>query len=119
MPWITGTFVNTNRKEATTKEDTNYHPGYYLIELWGGRGGEYFRASSKNAGYRGAAGYIYGVVNLEYNSKIYFTLGGNGRDGVISGATRGGANGGGYVVPLIQALAVDIQPLQLVPLQLM
>lgn len=95
-PWITGTFVNTNRKEATTKEDTNYHPGYYLIELWGGRGGEYLRASSKNVGYRGAAGYIYGVVNLEYNSKIYFTLGGNGRDGVISGATRGGANGGGY-----------------------
>ena len=96
LPWITGTFVNTNRKEATTKEDTNYHPGYYLIELWGGKGGEYLRASSKNAGYRGAAGYIYGVVNLEYNSKIYFTLGGNGRDGVISGATRGGANGGGY-----------------------
>lgn len=96
LPWITGTFVNTDRKEATTKEDTNYHPGYYLIELWGGRGGEYLRASSKNVGYRGAAGYIYGVVNLEYNSKIYFTLGGNGRDGVISGATRGGANGGGY-----------------------
>ncbi len=96
LPWITGTFVNTNRKEATTKEDTNYHPGYYLIELWGGKGGEYLRASSKNVGYRGAAGYIYGVVNLEYNSKIYFTLGGNGRDGVISGATRGGANGGGY-----------------------
>lgn len=95
LPWITGTFVNTNRKEATTKEDTNYHPGYYLIELWGGKGGEYLRASSKNAGHRGAAGYIYGVANLEYNSKIYFTLGGNSRDGESGGASRGGANGGG------------------------
>lgn len=95
LPWITGTFVNTDRKVATTKEDTNYHPGYYLIELWGGKGGEYLRASSKNVGYRGAAGYIYGVVNLEYNSKIYFTLGGNGRDGELSGTSRGGANGGG------------------------
>ncbi len=96
FPWITGTFINTDRKEATTKEDTNYHPGYYLIELWGGKGGEYLRASSKKVGYRGAAGYIYGVVKLEYNTKIYFTLGGNSRDGEASGTSRGGGNGGGY-----------------------
>lgn len=95
LPWATGTFVNTDRKTATTKEDTIYHPGYYLIEMWGGRGGEYLRASSKSCGYRGEAGYVYGVVNLEYNSKIYFTLGGNGRDGELSGTARGGANGGG------------------------
>ena len=63
--------------------------------MWGGRGGEYLRASSKSCGYRGEAGYVYGVVNLEYNSKIYFTLGGNGRDGELSGTARGGANGGG------------------------
>lgn len=95
-PWATGTFVNTNRKEATTKEDTIYHPGYYLIELWGGRGGQYLRADSKGVGYRGASGYIYGVVKLEYNSKIYFTLGGNARDGESTGTSRGGENGGGY-----------------------
>lgn len=96
MPWATGTFVNTDRKNETTKEDTIYHPGYYLIEMWGGRGGEYLRASSKSCGYRGEAGYVYGVVNLEYNTKIYFTLGGNGREGELSGTSRGGANGGGY-----------------------
>ena len=96
LPWVTGTFVNTDRKVATTKEDTIYHPGYYLIELWGGRGGAYLRADSKSTGYNGDYGYIYGVVNLEYNTKIYFTLGGNGRDGVASGTTRGGENGGGY-----------------------
>lgn len=96
LSWITGTFVNTDRKVATTKEDTVYHPGYYLIEMWGGKGGQYLRVESKNAGYRGEAGYIYAVVNLEYNDKIYFTLGGNGRDGDLSGTSRGGENGGGY-----------------------
>lgn len=96
LPWATGTFINTDRKVATTKEDVIYHPGYYLIELWGGRGGEYLRAGSKDSGHRGEAGYIYGVVNLEYNSKIYFTLGGNARDGELSGTSRGGENGGGY-----------------------
>lgn len=96
LPWATGTFVNTDRKNATTKEDTIYHPGYYLIEMWGGRGGNYYRYESKNCGFRGEAGYVYGVVNLEYNSKIYFTLGGNGRNGELSGTSRGGANGGGY-----------------------
>lgn len=96
MPWVTGTFVNTDRKVATTKEDTVYHPGYYLIEMWGGKGGEYYRASSQNTGYRGEAGYIYAVANLDYNQKIYFTLGGNARNGEVSGSSRGGANGGGY-----------------------
>ncbi len=95
MPWITGTFTNTDRKSATTKTDTVYHPGYYLIELWGGRGGNYLRASDKNVGYGGAVGHIYGVVYLDYNSTIYYTLGGNGRDGQLSGTAKGGANGGG------------------------
>lgn len=96
MPWATGTFVNTDRKEVTSKEDTIYHPGYYLIEMWAGRGGDYMRVSSKDAGHRGEAGYIYAVAKLDYNQKIYFTLGGNGRDGDLSGTSRGGANGGGY-----------------------
>ncbi len=96
MPWITGTFTNTDRKVATTKEDVVYHPGKYLIEMWGGKGGQYFRAESKQTGYRGEAGYIYAIVDLEYNDKIFFTLGGNGRDGDYSGTARGGANGGGY-----------------------
>ena len=95
MPWITGTFTNNDRKVATTKEDVVYHPGKYLIEMWGGKGGQYFRAESKQTGYRGEAGYIYAIVDLEYNDKIFFTLGGNGRDGYYSGTARGGANGGG------------------------
>lgn len=95
MPWITGTFTNTDRTVATTKEDVVYHPGKYLIEMWGGKGGQYYRAESKLTGYRGEAGYIYAIVDLEYNDNIFFTLGGNGRDGAVSGTARGGANGGG------------------------
>lgn len=94
MPWITGTFTNTNHGSATTKEDTVYHPGYYLIELWGGKGGTQYDAGDNKAGYGGAAGNIYGLVYLEYGNTIYYTLGGNGENGKTVSA-RGGANGGG------------------------
>lgn len=95
LPWITGTFTNTNRESATTKEDTVYHPGYYLIELWGGKGGTQYDAGDNKAGYGGAAGNIYGLVYLEYGNTIYYTLGGNGKDGALTGVANGGANGGG------------------------
>ena len=95
LPWVTGTFTNTNRESATTKEDTVYHPGYYLIELWGGKGGTQYDAGDNKAGYGGAAGNIYGLVYLEYGNTIYYTLGGNGKDGALTGVANGGANGGG------------------------
>lgn len=95
LPWITGTFTNTNRESATTKEDTVYHPGYYLIELWGGKGGTQYDAGDNKAGYGGAAGNIYGLVYLDYGNTIYYTLGGNGKDGALTGVANGGANGGG------------------------
>lgn len=94
MPWITGTFTNTEQGSATTKEDTVYHPGYYLIELWGGKGGTQYDADDNKAGYGGAAGNIYGLVYLEYGNTIYYTLGGNGENGKTVSA-KGGANGGG------------------------
>lgn len=95
MPWITGTFTNTNQGSATTKEDTVYHPGYYLIELWGGKGGTQYDAGDNKSGYGGASGNIYGVVYLEYGNTLYYTLGGNGKDGALTGVASGGANGGG------------------------
>lgn len=93
LPWITGTFINNDWKNATTQENTVYYPGYYLIELWGGKGGNQIDADD-NAGWGGASGHIYGVVNLGYNTKIYYTLGGNGENGKAV-AAAGGANGGG------------------------
>ncbi len=93
LPWITGVYNNVNWEVAKTNQATVYHPGYYLIELWAGHGGSQIDVSD-NAGHGGAAGYIYAVVYLEYNSSIYYTLGGNGEDGKSVHAT-GGANAGG------------------------
>ena len=57
-PWITGSLPNTNRETARTLSSINWHPGYYLIEAWGGDGGT-------GSGSAGSSGYIYGVL---YNS---------------------------------------------------
>ena len=86
MPWITGTIANSNRTTAATKTDTNYHPGYYLIEAWGGTG------SAGSGANGGSAGYVYGVVYIGYNQTIYATVGGNGDK---NNGSSGGANGGG------------------------
>ena len=84
-PWITGTVSNTNRTTAATKTDTNYHPGYYLVEAWGGKGG-----TADGPG--GAAGNVYGVIYIAYDTTVFSTAGGNGESAAIS---TGGANGGG------------------------
>lgn len=90
-PWITGTFVNSDRLVANNITNTNYHSGYYLVELWGGKGAD---GEGKNKGSGGSAGYIYGVVFIPYNSVVYSTIGG---DGALADANEaaGGANGGG------------------------
>lgn len=97
-PWITGTTSNTNRTQAATKSDTNYHPGYYLIEVWGGKGGDQYDTSDNgHTGYGGAAGYVYGVVKLNYGDTIYATAGGNGQNAELMTHSAAGANGGGAV----------------------
>mgnify|MGYP004629025129 FL=1 len=90
-PWITGTFTNTDRLTANNITTTNYHSGYYLIELWGGKGAD---GEGKNKGSGGTAGYIYGVVFIPYNSVVYSSIGGNGALGDAN-TIAGGANGGG------------------------
>ena len=85
-PWITGTTSNSSNTTAKTKTDTNWHPGYYLVEVWGGKGGY----GDKDPG---ASGYVYGVVYIDYNTSVYSTAGGNGSSG--TSAPAGGANGGG------------------------
>lgn len=91
-PWITGTISNSDRTSAATKSDTNYHPGYYFVEVWGGRGG-YGSGQNSGSSVAGSAGYVYGVVQLNYGDSIFATAGGNGQDKSASAA--GGANGGG------------------------
>ena len=85
-PWITGRTVNSNRTTAATTDSlVNWHPGYYLVELWGGKGG----SGTKDPG---DSGYIYGVIYIGYNQPVLASAGGNGGSG--SDAPSGGANGG-------------------------
>ena len=90
-PWITGSLPNTNRGTARTLTSTNWHSGYYLVEVWGGEGGVGDDSSSSCV--PGESGYIYGVIYIPYDTQIFRTSGGNGdRD---TGVAEGGANGGG------------------------
>ena len=89
-PWITGSLSNTSSTTARTLTSTNWHPGYYLVEVWGGKGG----SGTKNPG---DSGYIYGVIYIPYDTQIFRTSGGNGGSGsdAPSGGANGGASGGG------------------------
>ena len=90
-PWITGSTINTSRTTAAKTNDlVNWHPGYYLVELWGGKGG----SGDKNPG---NSGYIYGVIYIGYNQPVLASAGGNGESGsnAPSGGANGGASGGG------------------------
>ena len=88
-PWITGSIANTSSTTARTYTTTNWHPGYYLVEAWGGHGG----VGDDDNTNGGPNGYVYGVVYIPYNTKVYSTAGGNG--GQDRGLAPGGANGGG------------------------
>ena len=88
-PWITGSIANTSSTSARTYTTTNWHPGYYLVEVWGGHGG----VGDDDNTNGGPNGYVYGVVFIPYNNTVYSTAGGNG--GEDRGLAPGGANGGG------------------------
>lgn len=114
-PWITGSYTNTDQFTANNGSLTNYRPGYYLIELWGGTGGIDRQGKSTTS----VAGYIYATVYIPNNSVIYYSLGGNGEDGNANDAAQGGANGGadgpaiypgaggGYSAIAINATSID------------
>ena len=72
---------------------TATQPGNYLIELYGGNGGDGSNSYSEG-GRGGKGGHIYGVIRLEAGETLYYELGGNGTSTTdVSGA--GGANGDG------------------------
>lgn len=76
------------------------HSGWYLVELWGGKG-----AAVAGAGKGGNEGYVYTKMYLEVGQTLFYSLGGNG---VVTEKSHagGGANGtggghgmvGGYAV---------------------
>lgn len=92
-PYIDSSYTNNNYATAVNGTLKNYHPGYYLFKVWGGNGGKGY---ADKAGAMGDAGYVYGVVYLDYGEVITYSVGGNGQKGDESGkGLLGGANGGG------------------------
>jgi len=73
---------------------TAHYTGDYLIQLWGGNGADGLDEDSRKGGKGGAGGYVYGVVHLEKDQTLFYSLGGNGSTTYVTGK-GGGANGGG------------------------
>lgn len=69
--------------------------GDYLVQLWGGTGGNGGAPEGGGqAGVGGAGGYVYGIISLKKGQTLYYQLGGNGRS-TTSQDSGGGANGPG------------------------
>lgn len=103
-PSIAGTYTNTVNTSATTGSLTNYTSGYYLVEMWGGKGGHGGNGmSGYTGGSGGGEGYVYGVIQLNRKADLGYSLGGNGTDVAewtfvgepYNKGVAGGANGGG------------------------
>lgn len=75
--------------------------GYYLIELWGGRGSE--GGNTKNmlgqdalfGGVGGQSGYVYAKVKLTKGQTLVWSIGTNGASTEVTDYAAGGANGDG------------------------
>lgn len=80
----------------------NDKSGYYLIQVWGGNGGEGEKSLVAAGGAGGKGGYVSSYVYLEKNSTLSFTIGANGTPG--SGGQlfdRNPGTGGGYTAVIL------------------
>ncbi len=71
------------------------HDGYYLLELWGGRGGNGSDSAESDGGVGGSGGHVYGYMYLEKGQTIVYTIGTNGRQIPGLNIGGGGENEGG------------------------
>ena len=77
--------------------------GYYLLELWGGKGadggigltGAILIPLPTPGGNGGAGGYVYGKVFLEEGQTLAFNIGTNGTQSTVYNDGSGGVNGDG------------------------
>lgn len=87
--------ANETNKASLDGTVTNYRSGYYLVQMWGGKGGNGYNQSKYLGGDGGDAGTVYGVLYVSYGQKLYYTVGGDGLKGERASGVAGGANGGG------------------------
>ena len=80
---------NAKTLVAENGTHTITHDGWYLLELWGGKG-----ASVDGAGVGGNEGHVYAKVYLRAGQTLFYSLGSNGQTTQKSN-TGGGANGSG------------------------
>lgn len=86
---------NPQSEQPKSGHFTITRTGDYVVELWGGDGGDAGdQIFNQKTGLGGKGGYIYGVIHLEAGQTLYYTLGGKGGQSteVDQG---GGANGDG------------------------
>lgn len=102
LAWLPSQIDNEVYSTATTNTTAlvNNHPGYYLIDIYGGAGAMQYYFDTTNTGLGGDAGHVYGVVYLEMGDELYYSIGGNAQKGtsdaiLTSSKSKPGANGGG------------------------
>ena len=98
--------TQTDRNEDNQTSRNNYFvapiAGQYLVEIWGGDGGngQNTQASflgisyGSDGGKGGAGGHVYGLVTMNAGDVLFYTLGGNGVN-TLSNDEGGGVNGDG------------------------
>ena len=88
----------TDQSVDKTKSRNGYFTapadGRYLVELWGGDGGNGNASDYGSGGIGGQGGYVYGIVELKKGETLFYVLGGDGQQ-TTSTDSGGGANGNG------------------------
>lgn len=89
------TMINDQSDKNTSSKNgyfTAQIEGYYMVDLYGGKGGSGQSLIFPGCGYGGARGHVYGAVYLKKGDTLVYSIGGNGATVTVKDATAG--NGG-------------------------
>ena len=91
---IKNSYRTLNQSYATNGYYSVLSDGWYLLELYGGKGGEGGYQDPVFGGKGGDGGHVYGKIYLKAGQTLIFTIGTNGAT-VTEADAGGGANGDG------------------------